>query len=164
MTEDKEKHLVRDFPDLFRNYKKKDSCMFWGLTCDDGWFDLIYRLSSEIDRLAREHGVVVVVEQVKEKLGGLRFYYSVERDRAPQETASEVKVVTRKTPGGFRIVTVPRDSVHDAIHSIVDAAEQKSTRICELCGQPGKCKNTGGRVQTLCAPCYVQRLAEEESR
>jgi hypothetical protein len=55
--------------------------MCWGFTCGDGWYTLINTLCNNIqnhlDWKNRDGEVVaqVVVEQVKEKYGTLRFYY-----------------------------------------------------------------------------------------
>lgn len=52
--------------------------MYWGFNCGDGWYDLIYTLcesiQSYIDQNTHKDIPQVVVEQVKEKFGTLRFY------------------------------------------------------------------------------------------
>jgi len=48
--------------------------MGFGFECDDGWFNLIYKLMKDIKAVydtEQEHFYVV---QVKEKFAGLRFY------------------------------------------------------------------------------------------
>jgi hypothetical protein len=71
MTPDKDKALCEAFPHLYqdRHADMRDSAMHWGFP-DDGWYDLIYRLSVKLEPLG------VVATQVKEKLGTLRFYVS----------------------------------------------------------------------------------------
>jgi hypothetical protein len=55
--------------------------MCWGLACGDGWFNILDQLCQNIQRHIdwknRDEELVaqVVVEQVKEKFGTLRFYY-----------------------------------------------------------------------------------------
>lgn len=39
--------------------------------CGDGWFDILLKLSSDIEELGHSY---IEVTQVKEKFGGLRFY------------------------------------------------------------------------------------------
>jgi len=164
MTEEREERLVRDFPELFRNYQKNSSRMYWGFACEDGWFDLLYRLSSRIDLIAREGEVVVEALQVKEKFGGLRFYYALEMGRAPQGSKPGVDVVIKETPESFRITGVSSDDLSRKIHKIVRAAEDESITVCELCGQPGILRDIGRWFQTLCDPCLVLRLAQRRSR
>ena len=64
--------------------------------CDDGWFDIIYDLCSEIDCiLTDEDRLTFTVDQVKEKYGTLRFYTSWESPeitkliRAAEDLSSE---------------------------------------------------------------------------
>jgi len=79
-TELQEK-IFNDFPTLFR-YKPKKGEPFlpivFGLECGNGWFDLIYDLCKEITELDKEGKVLV--HQVKEKFGGLRFYIGIGTD------------------------------------------------------------------------------------
>lgn len=76
MTKEKELALVREFPDLYRDYGSKTSCMGRGFSHDDGWFDLVHQLSRDIVEVARRKRLDVTATQVKEKFAGLRFYIS----------------------------------------------------------------------------------------
>jgi hypothetical protein len=75
-----DKKICSDFPKMFvnRNASITESCMYWGFDCGDGWYDLIYTLCDSIQRYIDQnpHKEIpqVVVEQVKEKFGTLRFY------------------------------------------------------------------------------------------
>jgi len=69
--------LFNDFPDLYRGCNKPmtEPLMCFGFECGDGWFQIIYDLSSDLMRISRTKGYKPpVVVQVKEKFGGLRFY------------------------------------------------------------------------------------------
>lgn len=70
MKEELELKLVKQYPTLYSKYKgdMRETCMAWGLTCGDGWYEIIDELSSKLE----PYGVVAA--QVKEKFGGLRFY------------------------------------------------------------------------------------------
>lgn len=74
MREELESILVLAFPKLFSEADKPptESLMCFGFECEDGWYDLIYKLCQKISRLD-PLGTVRAV-QVKEKFGGLRFY------------------------------------------------------------------------------------------
>jgi hypothetical protein len=54
-----------------------ESAMYWGFSCEDGWFDLIDKLCANL-QAAAEKGEIPqpVAEQVKQKFGELRFYVS----------------------------------------------------------------------------------------
>lgn len=62
------------FADLYGD--PSQTCMAWGFTHDDGWFDLVWGLCEKIEALGPEATERFKVEQVKEKFGGLRIYTS----------------------------------------------------------------------------------------
>ena len=73
MNKKLELDLVKKYPNLYKQYGGDitKTCMGWGFECDDGWFKLIDGLSAKLQPYGIEAG------QVKEKLGGLRFYLIV---------------------------------------------------------------------------------------
>lgn len=94
-----------------------------------GWHDLVHPL---IDEVFNQEGQV---HQIKEKFGGLRFYYGLDDldEETPEETAARQKLRT-----------------------MVMDAEEKSTQICEECGMPGF---TSGKtwLKTLCTVHHAGR-------
>ena len=84
MKKELDQLLCEKYPKLFveRNLPMSQTAMCWGFACGDGWFNLIDRLcaniQSHIDWKNKNEEVVsqVVVKQVKEKFGTLRFYIS----------------------------------------------------------------------------------------
>jgi len=124
MNKELDKLLCERYPKMFvnRNLDMTESCMYWGFSCGDGWFDLIDELCANIqgyiDNNSSESRVIpqVTVDQVKEKFGTLRFY----------------------TTGGDRL-----------IDGMIWFAESMSGRICEICGAPGK-RHGSGWLRTLC--------------
>lgn len=68
--------LQNDFPQIFQDLwgDNMTTCMAYGITCCDGWYDLIHKLCSDI--MVLDPGPNFKVTQVKEKFGGLRFYVS----------------------------------------------------------------------------------------
>lgn len=131
MNEELENKLYEDFPALFENRHKSaaESCMYWGVACGDGWYDLIHDLCSLIQngesnarsRLKYENKdpnefIPVKFDQIKEKFGGLRVYYS----------------------GG-----------NDYIRGAISMAEVMSYKICEVCGNKGY-PDKNGWISTLC--------------
>ena len=95
----------------------------------DGWAVLIDRLCSAIKR---KIGCVVFVKatQVKEKFGGLRFYFDfVILDDAPKELIDRAKVRVKR---------------------LLAAAENMSFHTCQACGLPGKLIKRDGWYVTVC--------------
>ncbi len=148
-----DKYLCDKYPLIFanRNLGPDHSPMHWGITCGDGWYNLLdtmlHRIQSHIDNHAQrnkwneewnakvnnssiEWNLVVprqlrpvsdpieqvVATQVKEKFGGLRFYYL----------------------GG--------DSY---IRGVIDMAENMSYSICDVCGAVGT-PNKDGWIKVRC--------------
>ena len=74
MNKENTQTLYKDFPKLYRQHKlpMTQTCMCWGFDCKDGWFDLIYELSQKL-KIASPN---TEATQVKEKFGGLRFYFN----------------------------------------------------------------------------------------
>jgi hypothetical protein len=70
--------LVQKFYDRWPKWFKgltqspSESCLAFGFECGDGWFDLLWRLCEDIEKLDPPEDFYV--DQVKEKYGGLRFY------------------------------------------------------------------------------------------
>lgn len=193
MKKELDQKLCEKYPKIFADRGKNmmESCMYWGLAVEEGWYDIIDVLCNSIqqhidqsvkdkERNEKHNAMViatragdlslfneakvklseewkakylaeildasedgtywsrgirlvkpvveqVVAEQVKEKFGGLRFYYR----------------------GG-----------DEYIRGLVSFAESMSYRVCEDCGKPG---TVGGRgwIRTLCSDHI--RPGEEDS-
>jgi len=84
MKKEHDEYLCKVYPKMMvnRNAPMTETCMCWGFECGDGWFPILNQLMGNIqhhiDWKNRTEEVVqqVVLEQVKEKFGTLRFYYS----------------------------------------------------------------------------------------
>lgn len=124
MKQELDELLCEKYPKMMVNRDKPmmETCMCWGFSCGDGWFNILNQLMGNIqhhiDWKNKKEEVVaqVTLDQVKEKFGTLRFYYS----------------------GG-----------DDVIDGMVRMAESMSGVTCEECGSPGK-RVGGGWVTTLC--------------
>jgi hypothetical protein len=84
MKQELEEYLCRVYPKMMTNcdlsVTKTSTC--WGFECGDGWFQLLNQLMGNIQSYInwknKDSEVVpqVVLDQVKEKFGTLRFYYT----------------------------------------------------------------------------------------
>jgi hypothetical protein len=88
MSPELEKEILDKYPRLFpieeRGDKNQQSLMYYGFSCGDGWYQIIDSLCRNIQFYndQQQHNLdpedfehyQVVVEQVKEKFGSLRFY------------------------------------------------------------------------------------------
>lgn len=90
MKDELDKQLVEKYPLIFKNRHgdMKETLMCWGFECGDGWYQILDSLCGQIQHYtdwnnsnrAKGHKQYkevpqVVAMQVKEKFGGLRFYY-----------------------------------------------------------------------------------------
>ena len=84
MNEKLDELLCQRYPKMMVNRDKSmmETCMCWGFECGDGWFNILDQLMGNIqhhiDWKNKKEEVVaqVTLDQIKEKFGTLRFYYS----------------------------------------------------------------------------------------
>jgi hypothetical protein len=155
MREELDHFLTKRYPKIFKNRTAsiQESCMAWGFSCGDGWFNILNTACGLIDshikhveqknrdnaeyvkkienyeevydwvkreyeqgKLDQKPVPVFIAQQVKEKFGTLRFYYS----------------------GG-----------DDYIDGVVRFAESISGKVCEVCGDTGHLSGRG-YISTKC--------------
>lgn len=111
-----------------------------------GWLDIVDALCCDIEALLGSEPERFVVTQIKEKVGGLRFYYSLE--------GAEDMFIDIHTDRGIRTMVNKGDgpALMDQIRSLVETASLRSTTTCQDCGALGVRAARGGWVGTLCAP------------
>lgn len=129
MKKELELKLVEKYPTILMDYggDKRHTCMHWGMECGDGWYNLLDELLEKLDYISKNTGTQVVADQIKEKFGTLRFYYST----------------IIKTD--FNVEPI----IDKIISDIVQSAERKSAHICENTGKGGYLCGRGGWLRTL---------------
>ena len=126
---EKQESPFKEFPQKYPKVLAHGLPSF-GLAVAPGWAPLLHTLCERLETiLEAEPGSEIVVDQVKEKFGTLRFYYHL--INASEETEK-------------------------AIEDAVDKAEDASGLICESCGKPGETSGEG-YILTLCPACRVKR-------
>ena len=84
MKQELDELLCTKYPKMMvnRNSPMQETCMCWGFECGDGWYNILNQLMGNIQhhidwRNKKEEVVAqVTLDQVKEKFGTLRFYYT----------------------------------------------------------------------------------------
>lgn len=113
-----EKETIADCKILYCNagLQMTKTCMCWGWECGKGWWQVLRRLSCELEALNLlvydKWKVRIQADQVKEKFGTLRFYYSVECDNY-----NEVGLAAKKTIDDFES---KKDNDYFGLKTIVD--------------------------------------------
>ncbi len=134
MKQELDLKLTGNFPKMYRDRYEdmRNTCMCWGFAVGDGWFSLLWKLSSDIQKELNKAPFALrndfIVTQVKEKFGGLRFYHY----------------------GG-----------NDVIQKLIEDAEGESYKTCEFCGKPGKVRS-GGWIHTLCEVCNTKKETQRK--
>ena len=94
------------------------------ISCGDGWFNLIYELSKNLEEIAKKQVEAneepICIDHIKEKFGLLRFY---------------------------------ANNLTEAAEKLIIEAEEKSQVICEECGEEGSLNQLGYWIRTLCVDC-----------
>ena len=152
--------LVKKYPSLYRDYNgdMKYTCMYWGFSCGNGWFNIIDNLSKQITDLEKKYKIKVIADQVKEKFGGLRFYYHV-YDKPTQKIRKhwfQNLMYNNKLAKQYWAIIRFRTKFYktpiEKVSCYIGKAESLSYKTCEVCGKPG-CTNNDGWVSTLCNDC-----------
>jgi NADH pyrophosphatase NudC (nudix superfamily) len=137
MNEELDKILCEKYPKIFRDRNKRmqETCMCWGFSHGDGWYNIIEaacrNIQNHTDWKRKQEPYASMSEeefdeihqpiaaQVKEKFGGLRFYV---------------------------------DNADDYTSGVIAMAESMSYKTCETCGAPGK-QSGKGWIKTVCESC-----------
>jgi hypothetical protein len=78
MKKSKQEEILNKYHKIFAQFtwSPSQTAMCWGLECGDGWLPLIDALCNDIQKYIDITDVPQIeVTQVKQKFGGLRFYY-----------------------------------------------------------------------------------------
>jgi len=107
----------------------------YGLECGEGWKKIVDRTHEKLKYIDPDYKIA----QIKEKFGGLRYYYDQTVDYG--STASQI------------------------MEDIVRAAEHEASRTCELCGTSKSSDKVEIRVHNhwyfgYCQSCTDKRIAE----
>jgi len=134
MDKSKQSKLQLRFPMLYRDIGKSGTCMYYGLSVGDGWFDLLWDLSEDLEKL----DPLLVTSQVKEKFGTMRFYL-VQSD------------LEMRHESGQMFSFAPQAN-NEHVRVRISQAEKESASVCEKCGAAGKLRNDG-YVHVSCDVC-----------
>lgn len=172
-----EKVLVSRYPSLYRDYGGdiRQTCMGWGFSCGDGWYYIIDDLSFKITQIDKDKRVVA--DQVKEKFGGLRFYFHIEVEKQPGPKMILFRQKKYWLKSKIFYYTYPlsryvRDNwlktrkffyktLYEKVSELIDEAERKSYRTCEVCGCDGKRRGEGW-ITVRCDNCYDDSLKNHD--
>lgn len=115
-----------------------DTCMFWGIDCEDGWYSPLKEFAEQmklLNKIAVEENFKCVCNQLKNKYGRCCIYYCF-------------KKVDESKPVG---------ALYDTLVEIFDRtiflAEVSCDSYCEVCGSRDNLTYTEGWIMRLCPKC-----------
>ena len=98
-----EKLLFDRFPKLFKD-------LIYGIGCNDGWYDLVYNMCENIQKISDSKKIDCSIIQIKQKFGILRVYTNTNTNTNTND---------------------------NEIENIIRKFESLSKNICEICGNSG---------------------------
>lgn len=128
-----------EFPGMFDN-------VYCGFNLPRGWGEIVRKGCKDLMACDTHR---VHVHQVKEKFGGLRFYFTEERlPPAPKYLANEDGWGNPEDGWEYAVENHAR-----WIEEIVGRMEAASFWVCQDCGTTQNVDTRGGWILTLCEPC-----------
>ena len=118
--------LIQEFPVVFQNVDNSSE-----YSLPSGWYNILYNLCEELTPILIEERSKIAedseqplfsVLQIKEKFGGLRFYYMMNTENR---------------------------ELYNKIQRLIDIAEDKSYDTCQITGKPGTLCKKGWHFMTL---------------
>lgn len=170
MKKELELQLKKEFPNLYSDLYGdcRTTCMAWGFECGDGWFQLLYDLSSKLEPLVkkerrwykRTHHYIsrwlywikaykIKPNQFVKDTGGMSWtdYNKVSHRKHSRASQVKEKYGTLR----FYMTTETKEMTQ-----YINEAESLSAVTCETCGNPGKMCNTGW-CNTICDDCKKKK-------
>jgi hypothetical protein len=140
MREELEAKLMERYGILFKGAEDpRQSLMYFGFACGDGWYTIIENLCG------------CILNEYENDMS--QFKYKLEAGKVTEEDRPEpVRVVQVKEKfGGLRFYV---DAASQTIHGMIRMAEAMSYHTCEDCGNPGE-RRPGGWIHTFCDSCHA---------
>lgn len=150
MKEQLEQQLYEKYPKIFRqkDLPMNQTCMCWGISCKDGWYQII----DDLCHCIQSHCKSLEQNLEWDKKSGKNLNVK------PEDLQIEAVQVKQKF-GGLRFYTNHSDEYTNALISF---ASYLSYRTCEQCGSRDRVKQTdGGWIEPLCKSCYRKRQVHE---
>ena len=127
MKQELQQQLYDKYPELFSNKDKSimESCMGWGIECGDGWYDILSSLCWMIKQ--QEDNIRSQTEYKQQKDATyISDYYPVKFDQIKEKF------------GGLRVYFTGGDSYIEGLVSMAESFSYKICEVCGERGKPNK--------------------------
>lgn len=151
--------FMKRFPILFQERGKsmQETCMCWGIECPIGWYHILEQLCTILEfhnmEFTRNYGVAIVADQVKEKFGTLRFYFTPRPVDKNGIAVAEEDELPADAEAQRRIAMEYLEMLAD---KYISEAEDRTYNTCARCGVPLEKDNkveTKGWITYICKDC-----------
>lgn len=160
--------FMKRFPILFQERSKsmQETCMCWGIECPIGWYHILEQLCTILEfhnqEFTKNYGIAIVADQVKEKFGTLRFYFTVRNVDKNGVCVSIEDEMVASEEARRRIASEYLEMLAD---KYIEEADRMTENTCADCGVPLDKENkveTKGWISYICKECNQKR--EEEMK
>lgn len=172
-----QKKLFRKFKHLYHRHKlpMTRTCMCWGLSCGEGWHDLLWDLSEKIKEVLEKtdeytptyvvykevscttvedidnYGAFKYVEVYRTKHKILAWLYSFYISNiiayTPRSMINVEEYTVEQVKEKFSSLRFYTNAVNDKVDELIREAEEKSHYTCEACGKVENKQTSGKKVR-----------------
>lgn len=167
MNKELQNKLFEKYPKLFvqKDWAPSETLMCFGLTCGDGWYNIIDNLckliSEEVEDTPRriEH-IKAILEKTDISFKQREIFDNLLKT-LESSRVEDVQVVQVKEKYGTLSFYV--NNYNEKIRGYIEFAGLMSGCTCETCGLPGK-PTTSRWIKTMCPKCESERYKLKESK
>jgi len=148
-----QENLFYKYPKIFRQKELtiKESCMYWGIECDDGWYNLLDHICWKIQDICDNGEKTYIyypkfIRFIAKKLGISKLYGYWKIKKVHQVEFIQVK----EKFGTLRIYKMGGNNITD---ELIEFVEVLSGSVCEYCGTMKNVSQTKGWIKTICEDC-----------
>jgi hypothetical protein len=137
MDQELQNQLFEKYPEIFSN-KDKDimsSCMAWGIECGNGWFDIISPLCFMIKN--HENNIVWQTEYKQKQDAQIQKNFGIKIEEGNEYIPVKFDQVKEKF-GGLRIYFSGGDDYVEGLVSMAGAMSYKICEVCGDRGSPNE--------------------------
>jgi hypothetical protein len=176
MTPELDEKLCTKYPLIFaeRNGNVQETCMYWGLSIGDGWYNIIDQLCAgiqyHIDGVAKQRAGALEYNHMRQQahIGNWvpfdKYYDFTKHSESIQRYKKEIlestegrevrdlvpQVVAKQVKEKFGTLRFYYSGGDEYIAGLMQMADSMSSVTCDECGAPGNTGNSGGWIAVRC--------------
>lgn len=150
--------LFEKYPKIFaqKDLPATQTAMCWGITCGDGWYDIIDTLCETIQNRIDEPEKLIEEKSdfmnsaLEDHDNDRANYWAKEIKRQESRIIKQIEAVQVKEKFG-KLCFYVNDYSCEEINYYIRFAQGLTEKICEVCGNPGSKENYNGPwIKTVC--------------